>query len=115
MCRTSSAVGARSARTVLSLYVSNALGGKINSLRPLDLSPAVVMTFLGWVSPHGSVAYEADQGRCECLGARGFGADITFAQDIVFVTANRDDVFTIVLNFDTTHGLAEMAGAIVKL
>ena len=49
------------------------------------------------------------------LETRGLGADITFAQDIVFITANRDDVLTIVLNFDTTHGLAEMAGPIVKL
>ena len=49
------------------------------------------------------------------LETRGLGADVTFAQDIVFITANRDDVLTIVLNFDTTHGLAEMAGPIVKL
>ena len=36
------------------------------------------------------------------LESRGFGADIAFAQDIVFITANRDDVFTVVLDFDTT-------------
>ena len=116
MCRTSSAVGACSARTVLPLYVSNALGGKINSLRPIDLSPAVVMTFLGWVSPlTDQWLTKPIRVGVNVLEPRGFGADITFAQDIVFVTANRDDVFTIVLNFDTTHGLAEMAGAIVKL
>ena len=49
------------------------------------------------------------------LEPRSLGANIAFAQDVVFITANRDDVFSIVLNFDATHGLAEMAGAIVKL
>ena len=49
------------------------------------------------------------------LESRGLWADVAFAQDIVLITANRDDVFTIVFDFNPTHSLAEMAGAIVIL
>ena len=51
VCRAPPTVGACSARTVLPLYGGDTLGGKINSLRPISLSPAVVMTFFGRVSP----------------------------------------------------------------
>ena len=43
------------------------------------------------------------------------GANITLAEHILFVAPNCNDVFTIVLDFDATHRLAEMAGAIMKL
>ena len=116
MCRAPPAVGACSARTVLSLYGGNTFGCKIDGLRPIGLSPAVVMTFFGRISPlTDQWLTKTIRVGVNVLEPGGLGADVAFAQDIVFITANRDNALSIVLNFDTTHGLAEMAGAIVKL
>jgi hypothetical protein len=49
------------------------------------------------------------------LKSRGLRTDIAFAKNVVLITADRNDIFPIMFDFDAAHRLAEMAGSIMKL
>ena len=53
--------------------------------------------------------------RVNVLKSRGLGTDIAFAKNVVFITADCNDIFPIMFDFDTAHRLAEMARSIMKL
>jgi hypothetical protein len=48
------------------------------------------------------------------LKSRGLRTDIAFAENIVLITADRNDIFPIMFDFYAAHRLAEMADSIMK-
>ena len=45
----------------------------------------------------------------------GLWTDVALTQDIVFVTANSNDMLSVMLDLNATHGFAQVTGAVVKL
>ena len=51
----------------------------------------------------------------DILQADGLGTDVTFAQDIILITAYGDNLFAIVFDLYATHGFTEVTGTVVQL
>lgn len=49
------------------------------------------------------------------LQTSGFRTDISSAQYVVLIATNSKNLLPVMFNFNTTHSLAQVAGAVVKL
>ncbi len=89
------------------LDVMQAPGGLVQSVIPADRHPAV-----------GSALHRVAQAVwvvVQVLQGHGLGADMAFAERVVLVATDGQNLVTAMLDLDTAHGFAEIAGMIMRL